>query len=65
MGNWVELHQNEKPFLVNLDNVSAIISAKRFDNDSPMTAISYNDGENGYCDETYDQIKKMFSYFVP
>lgn len=65
MGNWVELHQNGQPCLVNLDNVSMIINIERFNDYTPKTGIAYNDGQNGYCDETYEEIKKLLPYFVP
>lgn len=66
MGNWVELHHNKKPFLVNFNNISMIAtSSRQFDNENVKTYIQFNDGSSEYCDETYDQIKKLLPYFIP
>ena len=61
MGNWIELHQNEQPFLVNLDNIFIIVRSK----DGLKASLLYKDGANTICDETYDQIKKLLPYLVP
>lgn len=66
MANWVELHQNEKPVLVNFNNISMIYSIDDKEQYSKAkTCLFFNDTESSYCDETYEQLREVIPYFVP
>ena len=66
MGNWVELHQNEKPILVNFNYISMIYSIDDKEQYGKVkTCLFFNDTERSCCDETYEQLREVIPYFIP